>query len=299
MWGFLLKLSASLIILYLLFRQIPIHELKPYFIHLDLAWFLASYSVLLLSFASCALRWQMIMKTLQFSAPKFFYLKQTFIGNMFSQILPTSVGGDAYRIIASTRLNQSKKIAVFGVLIDRLYGLAGLLIIGLFAFPSAYVLLPKEVSGLILCFNIIFFIVLGILIAISDLKISFRHYSLNLISELAHTIVKSIDSFRDLIAKFAITLLHAFLTITVFLFIAYAQGISVKLLDLMIVVPSLLILSMLPISLGGWGVREGGLIFLGSFIGLTKSESMAIALLFGFNNLLGSIPGLWLYWKQK
>ena len=295
MWKILLKTAISIAIFTLIFHQIPIQQLTPYFSKINFWYFALALSLQLFAYAIGALRWALIMDSLHYVASKAFYLKQTLIGAMFNQILPTSIGGDAYKIVAINKLHSGKKMASIAVIIDRLYGLAGLVMINLISLPLIYHLLPKSLFLLILAINLSFFAGLVVLISFSLLRISFKHFSLRIISEISHLIHSTVNSKKDFLVKAVLAALPNLLTIYVFLLIAHSAHITTSFSSLVVIIPSTLLLSMLPISLGGWGLREGALVSLGILIGLSKAESLAISLLFGFNCLLTAIPGVFLY----
>jgi uncharacterized membrane protein YbhN (UPF0104 family) len=73
--------------------------------------------------------------------------------------------------------------------------------------------------------------------------------------------------------------------------ICLASGLSVRLapLDAFTLVPSALLLAMVPISLAGWGVREVVFIQALSLAGIAPANAVALSLLYG---LIGLIMGL-------
>jgi hypothetical protein len=53
---------------------------------------------------------------------------------------------------------------------------------------------------------------------------------------------------------------------------------------------------MLPISVGGWGVREGAAIGLFGLVGVSSADALAWSILLGLAGIVAAIPGslLWL-----
>ncbi len=293
-----LKIAISIAFLVALFHQVPLHELKPYFDKMRIGYFFLALSVVFTGNFLAAIRWFLIMRNLNYPAKLGFYLKQSLIGVMFNQVLPTSIGGDAYKIVALHKLKSGKRMASLAVLIDRLYGLTGLILISAFTRPLAHEIMPKAIFIAIFSVNLAFCFGFAVLLSLSLLKISFQHFSLKIISDFAHHFYHSVSSKCDFLLKAVLALLPNLLTISAFSLLATTQNISLGFASFAIIIPSLLLLSMLPISLGGWGLREGAMVFLGGLIGLGKAEALAIALLFGFATLLTSIPGLCLYLLQ-
>jgi uncharacterized membrane protein YbhN (UPF0104 family) len=84
-------------------------------------------------------------------------------------------------------------------------------------------------------------------------------------------------------------------------FACTARGLSLPLSwpELARIVPPLLALSALPISIGGFGVREAASAALYTESGLDASGGVAVAALYGFLNLLGSAPGALYVWLRR
>ena len=73
--------------------------------------------------------------------------------------------------------------------------------------------------------------------------------------------------------------------------LAMGLGITIGFGDLLVLVPPVILLSMLPISLAGWGVREGAMIVALGFVGVAQGNALALSFLFGVVNLLTALPG--------
>lgn len=62
--------------------------------------------------------------------------------------------------------------------------------------------------------------------------------------------------------------------------------------DLLAIMPAVTLAAALPVSLGGWGVREGLLVLLLGRMGVPAADALALSLLFGVTSLLSGLPGL-------
>ena len=85
---------------------------------------------LLMQFGSTAVsayRWQIIMRNLNFGQTFSFYRRSYFKGMFFNQGLPTSIGGDAVRVLDVASLGFRKRDALYGVMVDRIVGLGALM----------------------------------------------------------------------------------------------------------------------------------------------------------------------------
>jgi hypothetical protein len=59
-------------------------------------------------------------------------------------------------------------------------------------------------------------------------------------------------------------------------------------------VPLMMLVMVVPLSVGGWGLRELSSAVVLSQLGWAASDAVALSAAFGFANLFGSIPGGWL-----
>ena len=71
-----------------------------------------------------------------------------------------------------------------------------------------------------------------------------------------------------------------------------ALGIDLTLRDLAVVMPVVTLATTLPISLGGWGVREGVMVLLLGPLGVPAAAALSLSLLFGVFGMISGLPGL-------
>ncbi len=70
-------------------------------------------------------------------------------------------------------------------------------------------------------------------------------------------------------------------------------------MGLILVMPLVIFLMAIPISIAGWGVREGIMVIGLGYVGVSSDLSLAISLVYGFSLLLVSLPGLALWLIRK
>jgi uncharacterized membrane protein YbhN (UPF0104 family) len=93
---------------------------------------------------------------------------------------------------------------------------------------------------------------------------------------------------------------HVGLSVCVFL-IATAVGVEVELIHVLVLFPPVFLVSLLPISIAGWGVREGAMVAALSLVGVDEASALAVSILFGLGVLLVGLPGglVWFAGKGK
>ena len=82
---------------------------------------------------------------------------------------------------------------------------------------------------------------------------------------------------------------------------AASLGIKVSMLDCIVLMQPVALLANLPISVGGWGVRETAVVLLFGLIGVPSSAALVLSLQLGLLALLVVLPGgiLWLLLQIK
>jgi uncharacterized membrane protein YbhN (UPF0104 family) len=77
-------------------------------------------------------------------------------------------------------------------------------------------------------------------------------------------------------------------------------GIDVAFVQFMILLPPVILATILPISIGGWGMRETAMVFTLSLVGVEPERAFALSILVGILTLVMSLPGgvLWLLFPQ-
>jgi glycosyltransferase 2 family protein len=84
---------------------------------------------------------------------------------------------------------------------------------------------------------------------------------------------------------------HA-ISVLIFQLLADAYGLGIPLSTTLIVFPAALLMSILPISFGGWGVREASVVYGLSLYGIPEHDALLASLLFGTFQLVAAIPSV-------
>ena len=71
---------------------------------------------------------------------------------------------------------------------------------------------------------------------------------------------------------------------------------QIGVLQILSVVPASMLLSNIPISVAGWGVREAAMVSAMALIGIEAQHAVSISILFGLAQLVASLPGAIVWW---
>ena len=294
---FLIRVVVTVTILTLILRSIDAQHAWNVLRHarLDLL-----ALALLMQFGSTAIsayRWQIIMHNLDFGQPLSFYWRSYFKGMFFNQGLPTSIGGDAVRVLDVARRGFRKRDALAGIAIDRITGLGALLLLALMAHLVNPDLLPEQVYRPIMWLVIAGLLGFGSLSFLGRWSWLGRHPQLAVLKTVSDRLQQAVSMRRFLLL--ASSLLVPLLALLAFFAAGQALGLRYDLLTYFAIVPPALVLTVVPISIAGWGVREGVLVGLFSLIGADKTVVLMMSLVYGMLLILVSLPGLVVFLRGR
>ncbi|HSA47026.1 MAG TPA: lysylphosphatidylglycerol synthase transmembrane domain-containing protein [Candidatus Competibacteraceae bacterium] len=290
---FWFRILVTTSIFILIFRSIHINQLWVTLKQAGLGLLLVA---LLMQFGSTSLsayRWQIIMHNLSFGQPLSFYWRSYFKASFFNQGLPTSIGGDALKVLDVAGQGFRKRDALYGIMLDRVTGLAALMWLNLAAYLINPNLLPSPIYHLTLL------LVVGSLVGFM-IASSLRHLPwLNAYSRLRIVITLS-ERLHQAFLNNRILLIGSSLLIPILAMLSIfmtgsALGLRYNLVTYFIIVPPAILLTIIPISMAGWGIREGTLVALFSLIGADKATILAMSILYGLMQIIVSLPGFIIY----
>ena len=256
--------------------------------------------IMLLQLALVSLRWQLVNQLVDARMRTGQVVRLTLIGQFFNQVLPSAVGGDAVRAWLASREGVPMGRAVTGILCDRAAALVALLLVISFTlfvlpaivmnrFPAIELLRTVALIGLS---ALVAFFFLGALL--SRLLMRYR---------ITAPIGKLVRDFRRVLCSPAsstaiMALAGAVQVLLVMAIYLCAQGMNIHLefAAALLVIPTVMLVSMIPVSFAGWGVRESAMIFGLGIVGISAPDALAVSVVFGLLQLIVGLPGgaLWL-----
>ncbi|HHT78469.1 MAG TPA: flippase-like domain-containing protein [Actinobacteria bacterium] len=261
------------------------------------------------------LRWQILLKTQQIKASMPFLFGSYLVGYFFNNFLPTSIGGDVYRIYDTSRLkNSSGMKAASIVLMERTTGVVSSIIYLVFALAVGFLRTSHvefkmgkwNISNNILIVMILTFFILAVLVILIMLfpdyfrlnkvfrKLRFLHKWEDKLRQMYNTfkdfrkfkLIMLVTIILSMLLQFTFTLNSSFCS----------QGFGITQLNLIayiFIIQISSILTMIPISIGGIGVREGAFVVLVGALGGPKDiatiVSIAVLIMILVPGIIGGI----------
>ncbi|MBM4466009.1 MAG: flippase-like domain-containing protein [Chloroflexi bacterium] len=292
----LLKVCFSLALLALLLRQIGWQQTLETLGKARFSYLAAALALYLVGIVVRAYRWQILLNALGMDTPLARLTVLYFVGTFFSSFLPTGIGGDVVRVYELSRQSKRPIESVGTVLLDRVTGLLMLFLIALMALAFSYQLIAPNVSAAILLLCLGSWAGLGLMLRRDWLE---RWGLLRIMAKIKQIreLYESITAcgLKAIGGALAISLVFNVLLIAVNYLIALSLRVEIPLWYFLLFIPLISFLLILPISLSGLGVREGGYVYLFAQAGVSAPLALAMSLLFYVLNVASGLIGGVLY----
>jgi len=246
-----------------------------------------------------AWRWMALMRGLGDVAPYTTLVYLYYVGAFFNTFLPTGFGGDAIRIYELSQKGSTAS-AISTVLAERALGLLVQFAVALIVLPFAWPLVPPEIAALLLAIIVLAFAATALFMSHRVMDWVIAHVPLAK-PVLGHPKVAALyASFhcyspRSLAQAAGISFIFSLTLILSQLLLARAIGIGLGIAYFAVFVPILSTLLLVPITIGGLGVREGGYVLLFGQAGVPQDQALALSLLTYATALVSGVIGGLLY----
>lgn len=300
---FLLRISVSILLLVLLFKinkidpQVLISDIKGADKRLLATGFLFLFFVYFLGF----LRWRMLLRAGGINIPLKRLISSFSGGIFFSIFLPSTIGGDLVRAADLAEHTKKTKEVIATVFLDRLSGYIGLV----------FVILPALLLGRNLVLDQVVFLSVTVIIIllVMVLLVLFNNFIYSAITQLLATpgagrikeaiknMHQEIYLFRNHKKMIVLNLFTSFIVqligpISIY-FIGLSLGVKINFIYFLIFLPIISAVTLLPIAIGGLGLREGLFVVYFAKAGVVKQLALTMSLLsFSFIVFYGAIGGL-------
>jgi uncharacterized membrane protein YbhN (UPF0104 family) len=299
-----LKILISAALLYLALRKVDLADLLSRIDSRSLLWLGTAVAVTFLQIYAGALRWREISADCGAPLSPRQAMRFNLIGSFFNQTLPSSIGGDAMRLWLLARGGAGWRAATYSIFVDRAIGLIALAVVIVASLPWSYELIRNAEgrSALLLVDFAALAAGLGFLL-LGRLPWAWLQRWWGTQHFYACSVVANhvlFDRKRGPMIAMLSILIHVLTAIMAW---CVAKSIAAPVLFSQVfqLVPPVMLITMLPISIAGWGVREATMGLAFGYAGLMPSEGVNISLLFGAVTFaVGAVGGLvWVVSAEK
>jgi uncharacterized protein (TIRG00374 family) len=298
----MIRLAITAVILVLLARGIDFGESARAIAAID-----RRYLALVLALVAidrCVMIWRSILLLRSSGIPiaagaaARLFLVSSFVGSF----LPAGVGADAARAYGLSRENISGSESVASVAVDRVLGVFSLVImsiVGVIAWAPAREdwRIAAAIVALTIACSAVFWAGSWLRWAIPN-----AHHD--------HSILRRVLRLSDAVGRYRgrsgvlayvmfWSMVVQILRITQAYFLGLGLGLTVPYSYYLLFMPLGLLMLLLPISISGFGVPQGVIVWLLRPVGVPDAQSFALSTLIVLTGLAGNLPGLWLWLRQR
>jgi uncharacterized membrane protein YbhN (UPF0104 family) len=299
----LIKAAVSALLLYFALTAINIGAVKDRLNNVHPGWLVLGLMVLLLQLVVQAVRWRRLVIRCGADLAPLRAFRFTMIAAFFNQTLPSSVGGDAIRIWLVGR-PDNWRAAAYSVFLDRVVGVLALAVLVVGCLPWSLALVRDPVGRAALLAIGLGCIAAGLIfvaLASPRLRILQRWSLTRHLAASAAITLAILRSPGALAVIFGLSLVIHLLTALAAWCAARAIDANLPLLYAVYLVLPVVLIAVIPVSIAGWGVREGAMIAAFTYAGLSQSDGLLVSLLYGAGNLVLGVAGglVWIATSER
>jgi hypothetical protein len=298
-----MKIIVSVVLLALLFSRVDARRLWTIVRHASIAWLAAAMLIYFLNVLASVWRWRLLLRAQDVQVPARSLLGSYLVATFFNNFLPSNVGGDVIRIRDTARPAKSKTLATMVVLSDRVLGLMALVLVAAVG-ASAAAEVPAHAgspiwpswlwAGFLLCAAATAPAVLapiGFGRLLQPLTVFHPEWVGGRIEKLTDVLSRFRERPGAIASCFAVAVGVQSSMIIFYLAVIYALHLRVGVWDLAVIVPISFVVQLLPVSVGGFGVREATFSLYFAKIGLPIESAVVMSLVGAALLMLFSVSG--------
>lgn len=274
----LVKFCAGLSLLLILFTWLDISAILNNLFSIDARFVLLAIAVFVLQFALACARWMFILGRQKLGVKRRAALSIYGAGTIANLFLVTSIAGMSVRAALLVRGGAGMPGALASLAAERLAAIAGLALCGGAGLVFALPLLQGEfgdlpVSRLLaLASASLVVVILGALLA---------RYKFAALREFFHQVWRVFSSFSAFLFLTAASSGVILLGFAGMALLAGGMGLDISPVFFISVMPAIAFVSALPISVGGWGVREGMMVAGLAMFSVPAEAAVALSISYG------------------
>ncbi len=266
---------------------------------------LLAFTMMLLGVSINAYKWQIMLKLhgVHFGFPKLYGYNFTAI--FFNNFLPTSIGGDGYRIYKTFGNQRSNPSSVIAVVMGRLTGVIALLTIAYISSFIVYRSRGDEMSETLMNFghgSVVLTLIAALLFVSLQGYQRLKRWKNK--PRLVRIVLEHGGDYLHQPASSAYVMLisfyyHVHNSMIFYLLLRYGAGVDLSIAELFVVLALVNLVGMLPISINGLGVVDITFVFLLGVYGVDNDSALSVMLISRMLTILLSLIGAGVYISDR
>ncbi len=262
-------------------------------------WIIAALAALTLHTILAAERWRLTAGALGLPLTREHALREYYLAQLVNSTVPGGVVGDAGRAVRS-RERAGLAVAAQAVIVERFAGQVALLATMVIAITVTTLApggldAPSWMLGLAATITAVSLGALGLVLASTRLpgRLGAR------LTAFARTAATALLGRSVILRQLALSAGTTASILAAFAFCALAVGLTLPFAAIVTLVPLMLLTMLIPVTISGWGLREGAAVALLPLAGASASASLAASVTFGLVGLVAVLPGVVVVWMSS
>jgi len=256
-------------------------------------WLGACVAIHFAAVAAGTLRWRELLLAREIDLPLSWLYRTFLVGRFFGAFTPSTTGLDGYRGIEVARRTGHGATSAAVIVIEKLFGLVGMAIVCAALLPFG-LMQRLGVTAIAVALGMATIAGLGLfLVASPDRAIALARFTpgplRKRVTSMATALAGAGLERGTIVRALGLGVVTHLMLSATFVASGFALGVNVGFLELLSVGNAIVLAVLLPVSIGGVGVREGAAVLLLSGAGVATTDAVLLALL---SYLTGQVPAL-------
>jgi hypothetical protein len=237
-----------------------------------------------------AYKWKILIRPKNNSIPLTLLARGYYLTGIFRFMLPATVGEDVMRGYSISKSGLESGHIISSIAMERILGTLSNILLSILTFVSLGFFYNVPKIGLIVYCLVLSMVLLSVVFFASmskrvNSRLLNAHWmnGTGRLSNLVRNLLRSYTEYRDhpreITLFFFLSLVEQLVPVVAVYLFAKALHINASLMAVLGTIPTILLLSKLPISIGSLGVQEGVFILILSMVGISSVDSFAISFL--------------------
>jgi glycosyltransferase 2 family protein len=298
---FALRVSVTLLLLAFLLKSISWSVLLRTLTHVQPAILSLGLAVGVFGVIVGAFQWQVILKAEEIHVALLRLVKLYLVGIGFSHFLPTGMGGDLLKAFYVGRDSGKGAASVSAVIMTRVTGFLGMLLLAVPALILWHQYFTKNVIAWFVLLSLGITSLIGGVVFVAHLLSRFPTggravpHALSLLMRIGEAISVSARRPHSMWMAMLIGLILWVVNCLNYYSYGVALGIQIPLYFYFVAIPFVALVTLVPISINGFGVRETFFVYVFSTVHVPAASSLLLVFLMDLQVLLSGVIGGCLY----
>jgi uncharacterized protein (TIRG00374 family) len=252
-----------------------------------------------------AFRWYVLLRGLHQGVSYLGIVRLTFVSDFMGYFAPGNLGVEAMRLYGMSRTTSDPALAATSMLIERMVASLALIILVLAGLALKLPGIPHEIRPLAWLGLALLVVALAALTAPPVQRATLwllSHPRLARVRGATQKVYRRLDQYRArpalLAGVFMISVFFQLCRCAIVWVGALAFGVHLPVLVYVVIVPVIFLITLLPVSIAGLGVREVGFVYLFGQVGMPAEIALSVSLLIRLVNVLLATPGAWFFARR-